>query len=400
MKLNQTLKPLKYYKEFYQKNLLNNTLKFWFPNSLDHEFGGYLLMRDQDGTLIDDDKAVWIQGRFTWLLSTLYNTVEKNNDWLAGAKLGADFLKNYGFDEDGRMFFQLTRDGKPIRKRRYFYSETFAAIGFASYGKASANVEIIQLATETFNKCIAYALGEIPLPKKYCSTRPTKGIGVPMIMINTTQQIRETIGHPDCDKLIEIWINEIENDFVKDDIRCVMEQVSLDGEILDHIDTRTILPGHAIEAAWFIFNEACYRGKDERLINLGKRILDYSFERGWDKEYGGLYYFRDVNNKPVQEYYHDMKFWWPHNELIIASLFAYLLTGEEKYAHMHHMTHEYAYTKFSDNTYGEWYGYLNRKGEPTHRAKGNMFKGPFHLPRQEWVCYQLIDKYEKGVLWK
>jgi len=33
-------------------------------------------MRDADGSLIDDDKAVWIQGRATWLLSTLYNTVE------------------------------------------------------------------------------------------------------------------------------------------------------------------------------------------------------------------------------------------------------------------------------------------------------------------------------------
>ena len=74
--------------EFYQDQLLNDTLPFWFPQSYDQKHGGFLLMRDQDGTLIDNDKAVWIQGRATWLLATLYNTVEKKQEWLDGARLG------------------------------------------------------------------------------------------------------------------------------------------------------------------------------------------------------------------------------------------------------------------------------------------------------------------------
>ena len=71
--------------------------------------------------LLDDDKAVWIQGRATWLLATLYNTVEKRQEWLDGAKIGVDFLLNHCFDTDGQMFFHVTREGKPIRKRRYFF---------------------------------------------------------------------------------------------------------------------------------------------------------------------------------------------------------------------------------------------------------------------------------------
>jgi N-acylglucosamine 2-epimerase len=85
-------------------------------------------MRDADGSLIDDDKAVWIQGRATWLLSPLYNTVEKKQEWLDGAKLGYDFLNKHCFDNDGQMFFHVARDGKPICKRRYFFSETFYVI--------------------------------------------------------------------------------------------------------------------------------------------------------------------------------------------------------------------------------------------------------------------------------
>lgn len=388
-----TAKDLSTLKTFYRERLLHNTVPFWFPRSVDEAHGGYLLMRDADGSLIDDDKAVWIQGRATWLLSTLYNTIEKREEWLTAARSGYDFLNNYCFDTDGQMFFHVTRDGKPIRKRRYFFSETFYVIAAAAYGKARGNESAVQAARRVFGDCIAYANGEKTLPSKFTDTRPSKGIGVPMILMNTAQQLRETIGDDRCDALILKWIHEIERDFVKDDIRCVMEQVSPDGKIIDHIDGRTLNPGHAIEGAWFILHEAKYRNNDPGLIDLGCRILDYMWERGWDREYGGIFYFRDVYHKPVQEYWQDMKFWWPHNETIIATLLAYQLTGNEKYAQWHKLVHDYAYTHFADKQHGEWFGYLHRDGRIAQTAKGNLFKGPFHLPRQEWYCYKLLEAF-------
>ena len=380
-------------RDFYKKQLLNDTVPFWFPRSLDEEHGGYLLMRDKDGSLIDDDKAVWIQGRAAWLTATLYNTVEQNEQWLSASKSGIDFLNNHCFDTDGQMFFHVTRDGKPIRKRRYYFSETFAVIANAAYAKASGDENAATKARELFGTCIQYLNGEKKLPPKFTNTRPAKGIGAPMIMMNTAQQLRETIGDDRCDEYISKWINEIETYFVKDDIQCVMEQVAPDGSIIDHIDGRTLNPGHAIEGAWFILHEALYRNNDKHLIDLGCRMLDYMWERGWDKEYGGILYFRDVYNKPVQEYWQDMKFWWPQNETIIATLLAYLLTGNEKYAQWHKMVHEYAYSKFHDKEHGEWFGYLHRDGSIAQTAKGNLFKGPFHLPRQEWYCWQILEKY-------
>jgi N-acylglucosamine 2-epimerase len=214
-----------------------------------------------------------------------------------------------------------------------------------------------------------------------------------MIMVNTAQQLRETIGDDRCDELILNWIKEIERDFVKDDIRCVMEQVAPDGSIIDHIDGRTLNPGHAIEGAWFILHEAKYRNNDPHLVELGCKMLDYMWERGWDETYGGMLYFRDVYNKPVQEYWQDMKFWWPHNETIIANLLAYLLTGNEKYADRHKLVHDYSYQHFHDKKNGEWFGYLHRTGTVAQTAKGNLFKGPFHLPRQEWYCTKLLEDH-------
>lgn len=378
---------------FYKNQLLHDTIPFWFPRSIDEIHGGYLLMRDHDGTLIDDDKAVWIQGRAAWMLSTLYITFEQKQEWLAGAKSGIDFLNNHCFDTDGQMFFHVTREGKPIRKRRYFFSETFAAIANAAYAKASGDQKAADKARYLFGKCIVYASTPGLLPPKFTSTRPSKGIGVPMIMINTAQQIRENIGDERCNEWISKWIAEIETYFVKDDIKCVMEQVAPDGSIIDHIDGRTLNPGHAIEGAWFILHEAKYRNNDPHLIALGCKMLDYMWERGWDKEHGGILYFKDVYDKPVQEYWQDMKFWWPHNEVIIATLLAYLMTGDEKYAKWHNMVHEYAYAHFHDKKNGEWYGYLHRNGTIAQTAKGNLYKGPFHLPRQEWYCVQILEEF-------
>jgi len=384
---------LKELEAFYRDQLLKDTVPFWFPRSIDHEYGGYLFMRDHDGTLIDTDKAVWIQGRACWLLATLYNTVEQKEEWLEGARIGYEFLKKHCFDANGKMYFHVDRTGNPIRMRRYFFSETFAAIAFAAYAKATGDAGIAAEARELFGICLAYAQGERLVEPKYEQTRPMKGIGVPMIMINTAQQIRETIGDPRCDSVISDFIAQIERDFVKDDIRCVMEQVGPEGEIVDHIDGRTLNPGHAIEGAWFILHEAKYRANDPHLIDLGCRMLDYMWERGWDIEYGGILYFRDVYGKPVQEYWQDMKFWWPQNETIIATLLAYLITGNEKYKSWHQQINQYAYDHFHDKINGEWYGYLHRDGKIAQTAKGNLFKGPFHLPRQEWYCMQILKEF-------
>jgi N-acylglucosamine 2-epimerase len=54
--MKYTLEHLQHLESFYSDQLLNNTIPFWFPRSYDEEYGGFLLMRDRDGTLLDDDK--------------------------------------------------------------------------------------------------------------------------------------------------------------------------------------------------------------------------------------------------------------------------------------------------------------------------------------------------------
>lgn len=386
-----TAEELDYLEEFYKQSLLEDTLPFWLPRSVDEECGGYLAMRDADGSLVDDDKSVWLQGRFAWMLGALCNTEEARPEWLAAAKSGVDFLREHCFDEDGRMFFLVTREGKALRKRRYFFSEAFAVMAFAAYGRAAGDEGLMEEAKDLFRRCMDYVEGRVsPGEAKWTEERPTKGIGVPMIFLQVAQQLVENTGDEYAQGKIDGFIEEIRV-FVKDDIECVMEQVAPDGSVIDHIDGRTLNPGHAIEGAWFILHEAKRRGGDAELTALGCRMLDYMWKRGWDEEHGGILYFRDVYDKPVQEYWHDMKFWWPQCEAIIATLLAYTMTGDEKYAEWHRKIHDYAHEKFHDPEHGEWFGYLHRDGRVSSTLKGNQFKGPFHLPRMQWYCWKLLE---------
>ena len=219
-----------------------------------------------------------------------------------------------------------------------------------------------------------------------------KGMGHPMIGIATAQELRKNLNDQSFNAQIDAWIREIRDDFMHEEFKAVMETVGPNGEFIDHFDGRTLNPGHAIEGAWFIFEEARFRNHDAQLIAMGKTMLDWMWEIGWDKEYGGILYFRDVKGLPVQEYWHDMKFWWPQNEAVIATLMAYELTEDAKYLQWHEMIHEWAFSRFPDANYGEWFGYLHRDGRLSNTLKGNIWKGPFHIPRMYLYAWKTLER--------
>jgi N-acylglucosamine 2-epimerase len=381
----------------YRDGLLSDTVPFWIRHAVDEVDGGFCFCLGRDGTVIDTDKPVWLHGRFVWLLSTLYADVEQRPEWLRLARHGLDFLRNHCFDEDGRMFFIVSKEGKPLRKRRYLFSECFTTIALAAYSRAAGDAEAAGEALELYKRIIRYhTTPGLIEPKWNTEERPMKGLVMPMILTATAQELRKAVDDPICNEWIDRSIDEIERDFMKAEFKAVLETVGPAGELLDHFDGRTINPGHSIEAAWFLLAEAKARGNDPRLLKLGLTILDWMWDRGWDPEHGGLFYFRDVKGLPCTEYWHDMKFWWPHNEAIIATLMAYSLTGEEKYAHMHRQVHDWAYSHFPDPEHGEWFGYLHRDGTVASQLKGNVWKGPFHLPRMQLICWRLLEEMGLG----
>lgn len=382
----------------YRDGLQKSVLPFWLKNGMDQEFGGILTCLERDGKLYDTDKSVWFQGRAGWVFASTYNQVEAKQEYLDAAVSCCEFMKKHCFGPEGKMYYSVTREGQPLRMRRYVFSESFAAIAFAATSHATGNEEYKALSLKALNNYLKYSFTPGLIEGKISSeTRPMRGIGGMMIGMVTCQEVRRYFGDVEvqgktCTQWIDEMIADIETYFVKDDLKVVLEAVNPDGSVLDHIEGRTLNPGHAIEAAWFIMNEAKLRGGDDAKVKLGAKILDYMWEWGWDKEHGGIIYFRDLLNKPFTEYWHDMKFWWPQNEAIIATLLAYQLTGDEKYAEWHKLAQDWTEKYMYDNDCGEWYGYLHRDGRISTDVKGNLYKGPFHIPRMQLECWKIAEE--------
>ena len=382
--------------QVYRDGLLEDTIPFWQRHAVDHECGGFMTFLDADGTVVSTDKPMWVAGRITWLFSKLYNDVEQRGEWLSLAKHGIDFIRKYGFDTDGRMFFAVTRDGRPLRKRRYLFTETFGVIALAEYAKAAGDEKAKQQACEFYQLIMKYYKTPGLLePKGFPQTRAMKAHAMPMILVAISQILRNVDDDPLYKQVIDDSIQEVEQHFLKGEFKALLENVGPNGEFVDQPVGRVVNPGHAIETAWFILEEAriC---NDSSMIELGTRILDWSLEMGWDKEYGGIYYFRDVKGLPCEQYEHDMKLWWPHNEAIYATLLAYHLTGKQEYAQWHQKLHDWSYDHFPDHENGEWFGYLHRDGSISSTLKGNMWKGPFHLPRMQLYCWKLLEEMLKS----
>lgn len=376
----------------YRDTLLNDVVPFWLKNGMDAQHGGVMTCLDREGTLVDDDKSVWFQGRAGWMFATLYNDVETRPEWLAAAKSCLDFIENYCVDTDGRLYFHVTRDGQPIRKRRYVYSESFAAIANAAMYRATADEKYKTRARELFQTYLEWSFKPGLMPPKFEKTRPMIGLAPRMIAIVTAQELRKNLIDTSFNAIIDSMIDEIARLFVHEDLQAVLENVAPDGSFVNHADGRILNPGHALECAWFILEESRLRGGIPEYTALGLKILNWMWKWGWDEAHGGILYFRDVLNKPVQEYWHDMKFWWPHNESIIATLLAYELTGDPVYAERHRVVNDWSFRHFGDPEFGEWYGYLHRDGSVSQPSKGTLWKGPFHLPRMLLQCWQIMER--------
>ncbi len=384
-------KYLGYWAECYREDLVQNIMPFWMKYGLDTENGGVYTCVDRNGELMDTTKSVWFQGRFAYTCCFAYNNIEHRQEWLDAAKQTIDFIEAHCFDTDRHMFFEVTADGKPLRKRRYVFSESFAAIAMAEYSKATGDRTYAEKAMQIFREMRKRLTTPGLLEPKYLPTVEMKGHSITMILINVANVLKQVIDDPELDEQTDQSLESLINNFAHPEFKALLETVGPNGEFIDSINGRLINPGHCIETSWFLMDVAERRG-DKKLLEFALQILDWSWDWGWDDEFGGIINFRDCKGYPQQDYSQDMKFWWPQTEAIIANLYAYKLTGDEKYLKRHRQISEWTYAHFPDHEYGEWYGYLHRDGSVAQAAKGNIFKGPFHIPRMMIRSFMLCNE--------
>ena len=376
----------------YKDELFNKVLPFWLNNSLDKEYGGYFTCLERDGSVFDTDKFMWLQGREVWMFSMLYNKVEKRQEWLDAAILGAEFMKKYGHDGDLNWYFSVTREGHPIVDPYNIFSYTFATIAFGQLAIATGNKEYEEIAKKTFEKVLQRADNpKDKWNKLHPGTRPMKNFALPMILCNLALEIEPLIDPAFLSKAIEDSIN-CALEFIRPELGgLVVENIGADGQLVDSMDGRHMNPGHSIESMWFLMDLGKRLNRPE-LIEKAKETALKMVEYGWDKKYDGIFYFMDLKGHPTQELEWDQKLWWVHIETLITMIKGYRLTGDKRCLEWFNRVHDYVWSHFADSEYPEWFGYLNRQGEVLLTLKGGKWKGCFHVPRGLYQVWQVLEE--------
>ena len=380
--------------EAYRADLIDDVLPFWLRHGVDEVHGGFFSCLDRDGALLDTDKSGWVQGRFAWLLSRAHVELDGDPSLLGAAKGGVHFIRERGYCDDRRLWFQLSREGAGLRKRRYAYTEFFAAQAFAEWGRASGDAEATREAARLF----ALACGDMRggrAPAKVEPVRPSRALGVPMITLGVSHVLEDCGLEDEVRTERAAAVKALLDGFIHKPTGALLELVGEEEDLSAHFDGRVINPGHAIEAAWFLLEEH-HRRADPEVLEFALQALDAAWGLGWDDEHGGILSLVDVTGAPVQELWAELKLWWPHCEAILAFLYAYRATGDPLHLERWMAVHDWAYDHFPDAEHGEWFGYLRRDGSVLNQAKGNLWKGPFHVPRMllfgAKVCAELAEE--------
>ena len=383
---------LKTLSEKYKNELLNNVIPFWETNSLDKQFGGYFTCLDREGKVFDTDKFIWLQARQVWMFAKLYNEVEQKPEWLQIALDGAAFLQKYGHDGNLNWYFSLTRKGKPLVQPYNIFSDCFATMAFGQLSKSTGNEEFASIAKDTFQNILKRKDNPKGSYNKLVpDSRPLKGFSLPMILCNLSLEIEHLLESDVVDSTIEQVLYEVMEIFYQPDSGLILENVNPDGSFSDSFEGRLLNPGHAIEAMWFIMDlsERLKRPDlAQKAVDIALRTLKY----GWDEKYGGIFYFLDIKGNPPQQLEWDQKLWWVHIETLITLIKGYALTGNQECLKWFEKVHDYTWSHFADPNYGEWFGYLNRKGEVLLPLKGGKWKGCFHVPRGLFQVWKTLEK--------
>lgn len=378
----------------YRSALLDDVIPFWMKYSPDREYGGFHTCLDRQGRVYDTDRFVWLQGREVWMFSHLYNNIERRQEWLDMALSGATFLEKHGRDQNGNFYFSLTRTGKPLIQPYNIFSDCFAAMAFGELFKATGVARYGDIALGTFNNIMARSDNPKGIwTKNYPGTRPLKGFSLPMILSNLSGIISDLLDQETVSRIEDSCIREVMSVFYNPDHGAILENVAPDGSFSDSFEGRLLNPGHAIEAMWFMMDLAQRRG-DNSLALRATEITVETLARGWDEQYDGIFYFLDVKGHPPQQLEWDQKLWWVHIETLISLAKGYMLTGDQRCLEWFERVDSYTWSHFPDPEYGEWYGYLNRRGEVLLPLKGGKWKGCFHVPRgllQVWKAFSTLE---------
>lgn len=404
---------------FYRRHLEEDVLPFWLGEPSDRVHGGVFTCIDNyTGKRVSDDKFVWSQGRFAWLMAHAARLVRAGlltgdaDDLAARAVETVEFLRANAFLEDGSAAYLLTADG---RKKEFipgkghdisYFADCFIALALSETARATQRWHYLDEAVAAYERVVARLGAGTARSEPYPLPAGCRAHAEPMILLNVAQELELALrqrGDARADDMAAralAHMDAILDTFVRPDglvqeVRCAQGG---EGLLTTHVT-----PGHAIESMWFVMEEAARHGRTAA-VEKAARVLRRSFEAGWDPEHGGIFRYvggdglppTGAPNGPFEELIlgtWDTKIWWPHSETLYGALLGHLLTGDAELRAVHDRTFDYVFKTFPhpDPAVGEWAQIRDRKGAPLDKVVGLPVKDPYHLNRNLMVLVELLQ---------
>ncbi|MBR5507824.1 MAG: AGE family epimerase/isomerase [Clostridia bacterium] len=367
------------YGKRYFDALTKEVIPFWLKNSID-ESGAVNNCISEDGTVLSKDRYIWSQGRALWTFSAMYNHIEKKEEYLNAANGLFGYLISIGARPDGRWNYLYNEKGEVLEEDISIYVDGFVLAGMTEYYLATGNetalktaINIYECTMEQMTNPGSYRVAPYIIPNG------TKTHGVNMIFAHFYHCLAKATGRSDIADSAYSLATEVLDKFYVKDKDAILEFVTIDGKFYDSAEGRSCVPGHAIECMWFLIDIFQSRGENDKVLKccyLIKRHLNLA----WDDKKGGLILAIDIDGKePVFWNKPDYKPWWVQLEALVATAYAYSITGDDEFIEWHKIVREYAFSHYP-TPYGDWYNWLDNNGDIGESAALPV-KDPFHLPR-------------------
>ena len=394
-----------------QKNLETAVVGFWYPRVIDRKGGGYRVAFDAAGRpTADGSKMIVTQARMTWLFARLARSGHRPAEMLEAATHGYRFLAERMWDrEHGGFVWEVDESGSRVQDaRKVVYGQAFALYALSEYARASGRPEPLDLAVRLFELLETHAHDKVFggyfehftrdwSPPDATSASPIGGRPGAKLM-NTHLHLLEAYaelvraGGPSLarERLLELITIE-SNTVVRKELTACTDEYRRDWTpVVDEAAAR-VSYGHDLENIWLLADAVeTAGGSNALLLDLYRRLFDYSKRHGYDEAAGGFFY-RGRFDEAADE---RAKIWWVQAEALVSALTMYRLTREPAYASVFARTLDWVSTRQTDWTNGEWFAEVHPDGA-VRGVKGDRWKEGYHNGRALIESLRVIDELSR-----